>query len=102
MNTLKRFLSGMIHEILENSKLNFTAEPPMSVVLSDLLMELCEPYQLIAAARQIAFSLDLPEQFYAILPISQFSKAVSNVLTNAVAYTILIIFAYFMIIGRSK
>ena len=80
-------LSGMIHEILETSKLNLTAEPPKQVDVSELLAELCEPYQLIAAAHQITFSLDLPEQFPAVLPVGPFSKAVSNVLANAVAYT---------------
>ncbi|MEH2938472.1 sensor histidine kinase [Lawsonibacter sp. JLR.KK007] len=80
-------LSGMIHEILETSKLNLTAEPPKQVDVSELLAELCEPYQLIAAAHQITFSLDLPEQFSAVLPVGPFSKAVSNVLANAVAYT---------------
>ena len=80
-------LSGMIHEILETSKLNLTAEAPKQVDVSELLAELCEPYQLIAAAHQITFSLDLPEQFPAVLPVGPFSKAVSNVLANAVAYT---------------
>ena len=80
-------LSGMIHEILETSKLNLTAEPPAQVDVSELLTELCEPYQLIAAAHQITFSLNLQEQFSAVLPVGTFSKAVSNVLANAVAYT---------------
>lgn len=80
-------LSGMIHEILETSKLNTSTEPARTVDVSDLLAELCEPYQLIAAAHQISFSLDLPEQFPATLPVGPFSKAVSNVLANAVAYT---------------
>ena len=80
-------LSGMIHEILETSKLNLTAEAPKQVDVSELLAELCEPYQLIAAAHQITFSLDLPEQFPAVLSVGPFSKAVSNVLANAVAYT---------------
>ena len=80
-------LSGMIHEILETSKLNLTAELPKQVDVSELLAELCEPYQLIAAAHQITFSLDLPEQFSAALPVGPFSKALSNILANAVAYT---------------
>ncbi len=80
-------LSGMIHEILETSKLNLTAEPPKQIEVTELLTELCEPYQLIAAAHQITFSLDLPEQFPAVLSVGPFSKAVSNVLANAVAYT---------------
>ena len=80
-------LSGMIHEILETSRLNLTAEPPKQVDVSELLAELCEPCQLIAAAHQIMFSLDLPEKFSAVLPVGPFSKAVSNILANAVAYT---------------
>ena len=80
-------LSGMIHEILETSKLSLTAEPSKQVDVSELLAELCEPYQLIAAAHQITFSLDLPKEFPAVLPVGPFSKAVSNVLANAVAYT---------------
>ncbi len=80
-------LSGMIHEILETSKLNTAAEPARTVAVSDLLAELCEPYQLIAAAHQISFSLNLSEPFSATLPAISFGKAVSNVLANAVAYT---------------
>lgn len=80
-------LSGMIHEILETSRLDLTAEPPVPVDLSELLAELCEPCQLIAAAHQIIFSLDLPKHYPAVLPVRRFCKAVSNVLANAVAYT---------------
>ena len=80
-------LSGMIHDILETSKLNLTAEQPAAVDISSLLMELCEPYQIIAAAHQITFSLDLPETFPATLPAGRFRKAISNILANAVAYT---------------
>ena len=80
-------LSGMIHEILETSKLSAITEPPKSVDVSDLLAELCEPHQMIAAAHQISFSLDVPEKFPALLPVGPFSKAISNVLANALAYT---------------
>ena len=48
----------MIHEILETSKLNGITEQPTTVDLSELLEELCEPYQLIAAAHNISFFLD--------------------------------------------
>lgn len=80
-------LSRMIQEILETSKLNTTIEPSKSVDITELLSELCEPYQLIAAAHQISFSLDLPEQFITTISVDPFSKAVSNILANAVAYT---------------
>lgn len=79
-------LSEMIHEILETSKLNVADEPAKLFDVVELLAELCEPYQIIAAAHQIAFSLDVPEQFPITLPIGPFSKAVSNILANAVAY----------------
>ena len=80
-------LSGMIHEILDTSRLNASDEQPTAVDLPDLLTELCEPYQLIATAHKISFSLDLPEHFTSTFPIGKFSKAVSNVLANAVTYT---------------
>ena len=80
-------LSGMIQEILETSKLNMAVEPPKQVDMAELLAELCEPYQLIAAAHQTSFSLDLPEQFTVTIPIGSFGKALSNILSNAVTYT---------------
>ncbi len=80
-------LSGMIHEILETSRINAADEPAKPIDIVELIAELCEPYQMIAAAHQIIFYLDLPEQFPATLPADRFSKAVSNVLANAVAYT---------------
>ena len=80
-------LSAMIHDILETSKLNVLSELPKTVAVSELLEKLCEPYQLIAAARHISFSVDLSEDFSVTLPVGLFSKAVSNVLANAVACT---------------
>lgn len=80
-------LSGMIQEILDASRLNPAAEQAEEVDLPALLAELCEPYRRIAAAREISFSLAMPEQFSAMLPVDTFRKAVSNVLANAAAYT---------------
>lgn len=80
-------LSDMIQEILEASRLNILDEAPRAVDISDLLAELCEPYQMIAAAHRVTFKLDLPEQFVATVQVKPFSKAVSNILSNAVAYT---------------
>lgn len=80
-------LSGMVHEILETSRQNVVDEPAKPTDIVELLTELCEPYQMIAAAHQIIFSLDLPKHFQATLPGGRFCKAVSNVLANAVACT---------------
>lgn len=81
-------LSGMIHEILETSKLNTAMEMARPFDVSELLAELCQPYQLIAAAHQINFCLDLATGVSATLPVGSFSRAVSNVLANAVIYTL--------------
>lgn len=80
-------LSDMIQEILETSRLNISDEAPRTVDISDLLAELCEPYQMIAAAHHVTFELNLPEQFIATVQVKPFSKALSNILSNAVTYT---------------
>ena len=79
-------LSRMIYEILETSKLN-TSETPQAVNISEVLEEICEPYQMIAAAHQISFSVDLPDQITLNIPVDRFKKAVSNIIANAVQYT---------------
>lgn len=82
-------LSGMIQEILEASKAGSPQknEAPVQIDLPRLLTALCEPYKQISEARGIVFHIDLSGGFSALLPPRQFSKAVSNILANAVAYT---------------
>ena len=43
-------LSGIVHEILETSRLNATDEPAKPIDIAELMAELCAPYQMIAAA----------------------------------------------------
>lgn len=82
-------LSEMIHEVLEMSKLSVSTKNVVltKVNVSELLSSLCEPYQLIAATHDIQFHLELKETVSAVLPVREFSKALSNILANAVAYT---------------
>lgn len=82
-------LAEMIQEILETSKLGdpLKREPPVKTDLPSLLTHICEPYEQIAKARGTIFKLDLSGGFSAELPPQMFSKTVSNVLANAVAYT---------------
>lgn len=82
-------LSGMIQEILEASRAGgpLKNEVPVQTDLSRLLPGLCEPYEQIAKARGIVFHMDLSEGFLVCLPPKLFSKAVSNIIANAVAYT---------------
>ena len=82
-------LSEMIHEILETSKLSVSTKNAAltEINVSELLASLCEPYQLIAATHGVQFRLKIDDAVSVELPIHEFSKALSNILGNAVAYT---------------
>lgn len=82
-------LSEMIHEILETSKLSVSTKNavPIKINVSKLLASLCEPYQLIATTHGVQFHLKIDDAVSVELPIHEFSKALSNILGNAVAYT---------------
>ncbi|MPM18268.1 Sensor histidine kinase RcsC [bioreactor metagenome] len=82
-------LGTMIRDILDTSKAGLSVENEAAVGfnISDFLTALCEPYRLIAKANGIVFDLDVSNGFDVVLPRHQFSKAVSNVLSNAVSYT---------------
>lgn len=82
-------LSEMIHEILETSKLSVSTKNavPIKINVSELLASLCEPYQLIATTHGVRFHLKIDGAVSVELPIHEFSKALSNILGNAVAYT---------------
>ena len=82
-------LSEMIHEILETSKLSVSTKNavPIKINVSELLASLCEPYQLIATTHGVQFHLKIDDAVSVELPIHEFSKALSNILGNAVGYT---------------
>ena len=82
-------LSEMIHEILETSKLSVSTKNAAltEINVSELLVSLCEPYQLIATTHGVQFHLKIDDAVSVELPIHEFSKALSNILGNAVAYT---------------
>lgn len=82
-------LSEMIHEILETSKLSVSTKNavPIKINVSELLASLCELYQLIATTHGVQFHLKIDDAVSVELPIHEFSKALSNILGNAVAYT---------------
>lgn len=82
-------LSEMIHEILETSKLSVSTKNAAltEINVSELLASLCEPYQLIAATHGVQFRLKIDDAVSVELPIQEFSKALSNILGNAVGYT---------------
>lgn len=82
-------LGKMITEILDASKLNAAVsdEKAQDFDAVPYLTELCGQYELIAQANGQQFHLSLPQHFGVCIPPKMFAKALSNVLSNAVAYT---------------
>lgn len=82
-------LGIMIKEILDTTKINIMAEADecININLADVVVSLCEPYQIIARAKGINFHVDISDGFVVTLSPKMFSKAVSNIIVNAVAYT---------------
>lgn len=81
-------LCSMIQDILDTSKLNDLDSPetPQLVSIAEVTKETAEPFLPIAKARGIKFKLDLDNQIEKKLPVKLFKKALTNILSNAVAY----------------
>ena len=81
-------LAQMIKEILDASRAEFADEQEQTdFLIADALNAVIEPYQIIAKAKGIAFSVDIGEPFAVHLPQGMIEKAISNILANAVSYT---------------
>lgn len=83
-------LSAMIKGVLDTSRIDFAAVSEASAepfALSDYLASVCEPFELIAKAKGLCFQLEAKPELTLALPKPAFGKIVSNVLSNAVAYT---------------
>lgn len=81
-------LAQMIKEILDASRAEFAGEQEQTdFLVADILETVMEPYQIIAKAKGIAFSIDETEAYTVHLPQGMIEKAISNILANAVSYT---------------
>ena len=81
-------LAQMIKEILDASRAEFAGEQEQTdFLIADALNAVIEPYQIIAKAKGVAFSVDAGEPFAVHLPQGMIEKAISNILANAVSYT---------------
>ena len=82
-------LSSMIKEVLDASKIDFVMEQQNAEPfdLSEELPAFCEPYCLIAKAKQIEFLLNTEGSCPVLLPKKGLEKILSNLLSNAVSYT---------------
>ena len=82
-------LGEMIRDILNASRLQVQveSEPAVMISVKELLLDLCEPYRLIATTQKIEFEMELLNDISVYLPQNQLKKAISNILSNAVNYT---------------
>lgn len=81
-------LAQMIKEILDASRAEFAGEQEQTdFLIAETIKAVLEPYQIIAKAKGITFSIDVREPFTVHLPQGMIEKALSNVLANAVSYT---------------
>ena len=81
-------LAVMIKEILDVSKAEKTdMEDDKEIVLSELVEQAVEPYQIIAKSKEICIKTNISQEFPVSYPISMMKKVISNLLSNTVAYT---------------
>lgn len=82
-------LASMLKEILSASRLDFSQmkKEAEQFELSECLEEICEPYQLIAKAKQIIFKVNVLQQCTVCTSKKGLKKILSNILLNAVSYT---------------
>jgi len=82
-------LGDLIKEILDTSKLEVFSleEEPQTITIAAMIDNIAEPYQLIAKAKGINMDIDTSGSFGVAFPVCLLERAISNVISNAVAYT---------------
>lgn len=82
-------LGKMITDILSTSRLQIDADMDLThdFSLKEFLLEVCEPFRLIAETKNISFELSIENNMSLHLPEKLLKKAISNILLNAVNYT---------------
>ena len=81
-------LSKMVQEILDTSRLNTLDNKNEKIIdLSQIVNEIVDTYKLIAKSRQINININLEDSFNISIDEKLFTKAISNIISNAVNYT---------------
>lgn len=81
-------LSNMVQEILDTSRFNnLSNKKDEEVDLSEILEETIKSYKLIAKSKNIDMIVDTKNSFIFKLNKTLFSKALSNIISNAIKYT---------------
>jgi len=82
-------LGIMIKDILNTSRMQMEAsnEKSEEFILQEFILDICEPYKLIAQTRGIQFHTLISGKTVVLAPVQLLKKAISNILSNAVNYT---------------
>ena len=82
-------LTGLVNEILDASKLELTPLPEdySNVNIRMLVNDTAAAYEMIALSKQITINIDIAGGQSSFLPAGLFSKALSNIISNAVKHT---------------
>ena len=81
-------LSNMVQEILDTSRFNNLSDKKEEEVdLSEILEETIKSYKLIAKSKNIDMTVDTENSFIFKLNKTLFTKALSNIISNAIKYT---------------
>jgi two-component system sensor kinase Ihk len=81
-------LSKKLREILDASQLEGASEPPITESIEILCAEILAPYMLIARAKGLSVYIDWSGSFKVTVPPKLLEKALSNIFSNAVQYTV--------------
>jgi signal transduction histidine kinase len=81
-------LTALVNEILDASKLELSPSPEdySNTNISGLVKDTAATYEMIALSKQVSFDINIAEDMSRSLPVNLFSKALSNIISNAVKY----------------
>lgn len=82
-------LNQMVYDILETSNLQtcYLKGPGHEVDLNEIVFNVLKPYELLAKSKGIILTIDLSQSFVVKIDQASFTKALSNIISNAVNYT---------------
>lgn len=81
-------LSDMLREILDTSHLNDVKEARTTESIEKICAEIIEPYIMIARAKGLSLYIDWSAAFTVTVPQKLIGKALSNIFSNAVQYSV--------------
>ena len=82
-------LTSMIKEILDTSKLDTNCNMEMvDIDLCETVLSVCEPFQVIAKSNGVKLNIDMSNSFHIQFVEGRLERVLSNLLSNAVSYTL--------------